>query len=268
VFLAAIALAFSLIFGGSTPAPVNFSQLPATQPGLSRNEGVFFVTDADDGSRAVYFIAGNTRHSIVWTDMQIELQLNPLWPVFTATRDQVLDFPEGAPIGAAKTGLVGGTPAPTPSAPATPPTPPVQPAPPAPPASPAPAPTQPAVTDDSQPTSYTLKLGDNLTRIAAQYGTSVAAILAANGLPNPNRIYAGQTLVIPTADPVVADDASTSDESAAEEGTTYTVQRGDSAIKIARNFGIDESALLEANGIANPNRVYVGQVLTIPDSSS
>ncbi len=49
---------------------------------------------------------------------------------------------------------------------------------------------------------------------------------------------------------------------------TYTVQPGDSAFKIARNFGIAQEALLEANGISNPNRVYAGQVLTIPGSSS
>ena len=258
MFLAAIALAFSLLFGASTPAPTNFSHLPPTQPGLSRDEGAFLVTDADDGNRAVYFIAGNARHSILWTDMQIELQLNPLWPVFTATHDQVLDFPEGAPIGAAKTGLVSGAPADQA------------------PVAPTDQSAAPAV-DDSQPTTYTLKPGDNLTRIAAQYGTSIDAILAANGLPNANRIYAGQTLVIPGADSptTVADDESVTvdadapaADNTAADATTYTVQRGDSAIKIARNFGIDENALLEANGIVNPNRVYVGQVLTIPGSSS
>jgi LysM repeat protein len=134
----------------------------------------------------------------------------------------------------------------------------------------------------AQTTTYTLRPGDNLTRIAARYGTSVDAILAANGVANPNRIYAGQSILIPTGDDTsavqaeapasddtsLADAPSASDDSSAVDPTTYTVQRGDSAIKIARLFGIDEGSLLDANGITNPNRVYVGQVLTIPGSSS
>jgi LysM repeat protein len=47
---------------------------------------------------------------------------------------------------------------------------------------------------------------------------------------------------------------------------TYVVRPGDSAFLIARRFGIDQGALLAANGITNPNRVYAGQVLTIPSS--
>jgi LysM repeat protein len=46
--------------------------------------------------------------------------------------------------------------------------------------------------------------------------------------------------------------------------TTYKVKAGDSAIGIARQFGVDVDALLAANGVVNRNRVYVGQVLTIP----
>ena len=44
---------------------------------------------------------------------------------------------------------------------------------------------------------YIVKPGDTLYRIAWYYGSSVYAISAANGLANPNWIYAGQTLCIP-----------------------------------------------------------------------
>src|SRR5207244_5449219 len=73
------------------------------------NEAVFLVTTADDGSRATYFIAGNARHSILAADMQLELQLNPLWPVHTVSPDDALALAEGAPVGNARQGLVGGT---------------------------------------------------------------------------------------------------------------------------------------------------------------
>ena len=39
--------------------------------------------------------------------------------------------------------------------------------------------------------------GENLTRIAGQYGVTVAAIVQANGIANPSRIIGGQRLVIP-----------------------------------------------------------------------
>jgi LysM repeat protein len=43
--------------------------------------------------------------------------------------------------------------------------------------------------------------GDTLTALAARYRTSVAAIAAANGLGNPNRVLAGSKLTIPVGDP-------------------------------------------------------------------
>lgn len=48
---------------------------------------------------------------------------------------------------------------------------------------------------------------------------------------------------------------------------TYTVMSGDTLTKIARQFGTTVSALAKANGIANQDLIYVGQVLIIPDSA-
>jgi LysM repeat protein len=296
VLLAVTALA-SLILAATNPAPIStpapsVPALPQTQPGLSHDEGVFLVTRADDGSSAVYFIAGNARHSITTSDMQLELQVNPLWPVRQVSQEEALNFGEGAPIGGAHTGLIGASAAPEP-----------QPAPDAPEPAPA-APTSiapaPVAADPAEPIVYVLQPGDNLTHIARDYGTTVEDILAANGISDPNRIYAGQALIIPSgtaqadsddadadadaSDPapqpasaanvptaVVEDPAEAADDAAdpstADAQATYTVAPGDSAFKIAQRFGIDEDSLLQANNISNPNRVYVGQVLTIPASS-
>ena len=57
-----------------------------------------------------------------------------------------------------------------------------------------PLPAQPAVTTTR---THIVKPGENLYRIALQYKTTIAAIVAANGISNPNRIHAGQVLKIP-----------------------------------------------------------------------
>ncbi len=52
--------------------------------------------------------------------------------------------------------------------------------------------------------THVVQRGDTLSQIAARYGVSVAALVAANNLPNAARIYAGQVLAIPNLDAVAA----------------------------------------------------------------
>jgi LysM repeat protein len=47
------------------------------------------------------------------------------------------------------------------------------------------------------PKTYIVKPGDTLTSIAIKFNTTVAALVAANQLSNPNNITVGQTLIIP-----------------------------------------------------------------------
>lgn len=44
--------------------------------------------------------------------------------------------------------------------------------------------------------TYTVRAGDNLSSIAARYGTTYQALAAKNGISNPNLIYPGQVLKI------------------------------------------------------------------------
>jgi LysM repeat protein len=45
---------------------------------------------------------------------------------------------------------------------------------------------------------YIVRSGDTLSGLANQYGTTVEAILAANGLADPNALQIGQALIIPS----------------------------------------------------------------------
>ena len=55
----------------------------------------------------------------------------------------------------------------------------------------------PGATPAGSPRVHVVARGENLTTIAAEYGVTVQAIAAANGIADPNTIYAGQKLVIP-----------------------------------------------------------------------
>lgn len=97
--------------------------------------------------------------------------------------------------------------------------------------------------------THTVVRGDTLYSLARRYGTSVDAIMRANGLTNAN-IYVGQHLVVATlATPVVG-------------GTTYTVVRGDTLYAIARRYGTTVDAVMTLNGLSNAS-IYVGQQLVI-----
>ena len=46
--------------------------------------------------------------------------------------------------------------------------------------------------------TYTVQQGDTLSYIAGQFGVTVEALVAANGLANPDAIQAGQKVIIPS----------------------------------------------------------------------
>ncbi|MCB0238340.1 MAG: LysM peptidoglycan-binding domain-containing protein, partial [Anaerolineae bacterium] len=52
------------------------------------------------------------------------------------------------------------------------------------------------------------------------------------------------------------------------QGGVHVVQRGENLSTIAQSYGISQAALAQANGISNPNLIYVGQRLVIPGAGS
>ncbi|MFZ2370055.1 MAG: LysM peptidoglycan-binding domain-containing protein [Trichococcus flocculiformis] len=106
-------------------------------------------------------------------------------------------------------------------------------------------------------TTYTVKAGDTLYAIALRYGVTVQQIVTANNITNANLISIGQVLTIPgTGTPTTPTTPTT--------GTSYTVKAGDTLYAIALRYGVTITQLVNANGIANPNLIRVGQVLIIP----
>lgn len=118
--------------------------------------------------------------------------------------------------------------------------------------------TAPATT--GQTTTYTVVAGDTLAAIARRYGTTIDELVRLNNIANPNVLSLGQQLIVPVADGTTPATGGTS----TGQGQTYVVQKGDTLLSIARRFGVTVAQLQAANNIANPDRIYPGQVLVIP----
>ncbi|MDO4282327.1 MAG: LysM peptidoglycan-binding domain-containing protein [Clostridia bacterium] len=95
--------------------------------------------------------------------------------------------------------------------------------------------------------SYVVQAGDTLSAIASRYNTSVDYLAQINNISNKDLIYVGQVLKL-------SQNSSTK---------TYTVVAGDNLTKIANKFGTTVNSLVQKNNIANPDLIYVGQVLKI-----
>ena len=112
--------------------------------------------------------------------------------------------------------------------------------------------------DDDAPQSgfvvYEVKRGDTLTKIAAEYNTTVGDLVELNGIDNPDLIHTGDVLRIPTAQA----------EEAKPEYAKYKVKRGDTLTKIAATYNTTVAKLVSLNNIKNANIIYAGQTLTVP----
>jgi len=105
--------------------------------------------------------------------------------------------------------------------------------------------------------TYTVQPGDTLYSIAQRTGVTVDQIVRLNNIPDPNRIFPGQTLILPAE--------------AQLPGTPsgffrYTIRSGDTLFSIARRYRTTVSALTSANPGIDPNNLRVGQSILVPTS--
>jgi membrane-bound lytic murein transglycosylase D len=113
---------------------------------------------------------------------------------------------------------------------------------------------------------HRIRRGETVSTIAARYGVSQYAILAANNLSSRSTIYAGRQLIVPV--PLDRNyTGSPSNRTYEADGSVYTVRSGDTMWDIARAFGTTVDALRQNNYIERGSRIYVGQKLKIPASA-
>lgn len=66
--------------------------------------------------------------------------------------------------------------------------------------------TMPTTTTEYVPIVYVVQSGDGLKRIANSFGVDLQELMLRNGIEDPNKLYAGQELVIPPPTTVVVVD--------------------------------------------------------------
>ena len=97
--------------------------------------------------------------------------------------------------------------------------------------------------------THVVKKNETLGGIAKKYGVSTSALQTINGITNPNLLYVGKKLKIPSGD---------------VKQINYVIRKGDSLGSISSRFGVKLSTLVELNSISRPDLIKVGQKIIIP----
>ena len=108
-----------------------------------------------------------------------------------------------------------------------------------------------------QPLTVSVKSGDTLWDVAAEYEVDLAALSSANGLGKGSVLQPGDTLLIPGR----YADASTADQGGAA-APAITVAAGESLSVIAARYNTTVTALMAANNLRS-TKLFVGQKLHV-----
>ena len=103
--------------------------------------------------------------------------------------------------------------------------------------------------------------GDTLWDIALEHGTTVAALAELNTIADPSFIRIGQRIVLrPPSAPLVTAPIPPPPPAP----IIHVVQRDETLWGIALHYGTTIAAVAQANQIANPSLIRIGQALAIP----
>jgi len=104
---------------------------------------------------------------------------------------------------------------------------------------------------------HVVTAGETLSLIARRYGASVAALVTANDLADPDRIRVGQSLKLGAP---VAPSPSASE-------SRYQIRPGDTLFSIAIKFGVSVDQLVANNSLASADHIRAGDELNVVATS-
>lgn len=130
--------------------------------------------------------------------------------------------------------------------------------------------------------AHTVAAGESLLAIAHQYGTTVPFLARVNEIADPDVIYIGQVFRVPCSAtlstgaedgaavvsdlPVTSAHTNLSGPSAPADGCAawHVVEPGDALYELASRYDSSITQIAERNRLADPDLIYVGQRLCIP----
>lgn len=116
----------------------------------------------------------------------------------------------------------------------------------------------PTPTPPPLPTHYIVQDDDTLPQIAARFHVTVNALLLVNHLSDPNALYSGQVLIIPSVYRPGTNPAGYA------HPIFYLIQPGDNLYNIAQLFNTTPTTLSQYNHISNQALIKIGDALVIP----
>lgn len=123
-----------------------------------------------------------------------------------------------------------------------------------------------------QQIEYTVQAGDWIFKIARDFNVDPQDIIDLNDLVNPGSLTVGTVLKIPVAgtsiEPTVVGTAVATTPATtgtpSSGSTVHIVQPGEWIWQIARLYGLDPQAIIDANNLTSPSNISPGDELIIP----
>ncbi|MCL4515263.1 MAG: peptidoglycan DD-metalloendopeptidase family protein [Firmicutes bacterium] len=113
--------------------------------------------------------------------------------------------------------------------------------------------------------THVVSPGQTIYSIARYYGVDMKLLVRLNGLKNPNRILAGQKLLIPWKKPSAPEnDAAGIATGIGATAVFHRVRAGETLSRIAVRYQVSQSAIIAANALEDPDYLVSGQELLIP----
>ena len=112
----------------------------------------------------------------------------------------------------------------------------------------------------AESTTHVVRPGESLGSIAGRFGLTVEDLARANGITNPSLVMAGSLLRITS-------DAPPPPGVGRAGSATHTVAPGQALSTIAARYGTSVQALVDANELADPDRIVAGLRLRVPGAT-
>ncbi len=102
---------------------------------------------------------------------------------------------------------------------------------------------------------YVVQPGDSLSSIASRFNVDVTALMTANNITDPNRLNAGDQLVIPGLEGVTG------------SLNTEVINFGDSYRSLVRRTQVPQNIFRKLNHVVSPSEFYVGASMIVPSGA-